>query len=69
MAEEVNIGNVGGDGVASEVTLQRLVTAQEAMAKKLGISNKGEALKLQALYNKSVKDGATAAKEQTDATE
>ena len=39
------------------------------MAKKLGISNKGEALKLQALYNKSVKDGATAAKEQTDATE
>ena len=69
MAEEVNIGNVGGDGVASEVTLQRLVTAQEAMAKKLGISNKGEALKLQALYNKAVKDGGTAAKEQTEATE
>jgi hypothetical protein len=69
VAEEVNIGNVGGDGVASEVTLQRLVTAQEAMAKKLGISNKGEALKLQALYNKAVKDGGTAAKEQTEATE
>ena len=69
MAEEVNIGNVGGDGVASEVTLQRLVTAQEAMAKKLGIGNKGEALKLQALYNKAVKDGGTAAKEQTEATE
>ena len=33
MAEEVQIGNVGGDGVASEVTLQRLVQATEAMAK------------------------------------
>ena len=27
MADEVNIGNVGGDGVASEVTLQRLASA------------------------------------------
>ena len=69
MAEQTEISNVGGDGVASEVTLQRLVTAQEAMAKKLGIGSKGEALKLQALYNKAVKDGGKATKEQTEATE
>ena len=67
MAEETQISNVGGDGVASEVTLQRLVTAQEAMAKKLGINNKGQALKLQELYNKSVKDGVEATKEQSEA--
>ena len=69
MAEEAEISNVGGDGVASEVTLQRLVTAQEAMAKKLGIDNKGQALKLQALYNKAVKAGGEATKEQSEATE
>ena len=67
MAEETQISNVGGDGVASEVTLQRLVTAQEAMAKKLGINNKGQALKLQELYNKSVKAGGEATKEQSEA--
>ena len=32
MADEVNIGNVGGDGVASEVTLQRLVSAVGKMS-------------------------------------
>ena len=37
MAEEVDIGNVGGaGGVASEVTLVRLVAAMESMAKAQG---------------------------------
>ena len=68
MAEEVQISNVGGNGVASEVTLARLVTSIEAMAKKMGISSKGEAAKLQALYNKAVKDSGTATKEATVST-
>jgi transcription termination factor NusB len=69
VAEEVQIGNVGGDGVASEVTLQRLVQATEAMAKKSGIDSKGAAAKLQKLYNQEVKSSVDAVKEQTDATE
>ena len=69
MADEVQINNVGGDGVASEVTLQRLVQATEAMAKKSGIENKGAAAKLQALYNGEVKKSANATKEQSAATE
>ena len=37
MAEEVDIGNVGGaNGVASEVTLVRLTAAIESMAKAQG---------------------------------
>ena len=69
MAEEVEISNVGSNGVASEVTLQRLVTATEAMAKKAGIDSKGAALKLQALYNKEIKDAVAATKDQVGATE
>ena len=69
MAEEVQIGNVGGDGVASEVTLLRLVQATEAMAKKAGIDSKGAAAKLQALYNKEVTTSAKATGDQTVATE
>ena len=68
MADEVQISNVGGDGVASEVTLARLVTSIEAMAKKMGIDNKGAAAKLQKLYNQEVKDSVKSTKEQTDAT-
>lgn len=34
MADEVQINNVGGDGIASEVTLARLVAVTEQMAKK-----------------------------------
>ena len=69
MAEQTEISNVGGDGVASEVTLQRLVTAQEAMAKKMGIDSKSQAAKLQKLYNQEVEKSSKATKEQTDATE
>ena len=36
MAEEINIGNVGANGVASEVTLVRLVAAMENMNRKSG---------------------------------
>lgn len=68
MAEEVQISNVGGDGVASEVTLQRLVTAMEAMAKKSGIDSKSQALKLQKLYNQEIDKSKKATSEQTDAT-
>ena len=68
MAEEVQISNVGGDGVASEVTLQRLVTATEAMAKKSGIDSKSQALKLQKLYNQEIDKSKKATAEQTDAT-
>ena len=49
MAEEVDIGNVGGGGVASEITLMRLVSATEAMAKKAGIDPKDVTKKLNAL--------------------
>ena len=49
MAEDVNIGNVGGEGVASEVTLARLVSVTEAMAKKSGIDPKDVTKKLKAL--------------------
>lgn len=39
MAEEVEIGNVGGEaGVASEVTLARLTATMEEMAKKKGVN-------------------------------
>ena len=69
MAEETQISNVGGDGVASEVTLQRLVQATEAMAKKAGIDSKGAAAKLQALYNKEVTTSAKVTGDQTAATE
>ena len=69
MAEEVQISNVGGDGVASEVTLQRLVTAMEAMAKKSGIDTKSQAAKLQKLYNQEVDKSSKATKEQTGATQ
>ena len=38
MAEEVDIGNVGGNGVASEVTLARLTATMELMAKAKGVN-------------------------------
>ena len=59
MAEEVEIGNVGGTGVASEATLARLTASIEAMARKAGIDPKAEAAKLQKLHNTAVKSGIT----------
>ncbi|MBO01981.1 MAG: hypothetical protein CMG35_12000 [Candidatus Marinimicrobia bacterium] len=68
MAEEVDIGNVGGqNGVASEATLARLTTSIEAMAKKMGIDPKAEAAKLQKLHNEAVKSGITVSTKNRDA--
>lgn len=56
MAEEIEIGNVGGPmGVASEATLVRLLASIEAMATKAGLDPKSEAAKLQKLYAKELK--------------
>jgi hypothetical protein len=49
VAEEVNIGNVGGEGVASEVTLANLLAVTQQMAKKSGIDPKDVNKKLKAL--------------------
>jgi hypothetical protein len=49
VADEVQINNVGGDGIASEVTLARLVAVTEQMAKKAGIDPKDVTKKLKAL--------------------
>ena len=71
MAEEVEIGNVGGDGVASEVTLARLVVTMEAMAKAKGVNPADITKKMQAVMDESskhVKDNSTAKKENTKET-
>ena len=71
MAEEVDIGNVGGDGVASEVTLARLVVTMEAMAKAKGVNPADITKKMQAVMDESskhVKDNTTAQKENTKET-
>ena len=49
MAEEVQINNVGGEGVASEVTLANLLAVTEQMAKKAGVDPKDVTKKLKAL--------------------
>jgi len=51
VADEVQINNVGGDGIASEVTLARLVAVTEQMAKKAGIDPKDVTKKLKDLSN------------------
>jgi hypothetical protein len=71
LAEEVDIGNVGGDGVASEVTLARLVVTMEAMAKAKGVNPADITKKMQAVMDESskhVKDNTTAQKENTKET-
>lgn len=56
MAEEAQITNVGGDGVASEVTLQKLVAAIENMSRKTGSDPKSNVAQTMNLYDKAVKD-------------
>ena len=63
MADEVIIGNVGGDGVASEATLAALVRAVERMGNARG--QKGAGDKTQALANKAIASGTTATTENT----
>jgi hypothetical protein len=72
LAEEVEIGNVGGsDGVASEVTLARLVVTMEAMAKAKGVNPADITKKMQAVMDESskhIKENSTAKKENTKET-
>lgn len=56
MAEESNILNVGGDGVASEATLQKLVGAIEALARKQGADPKSSVAKTMNLYDTAIKN-------------
>ena len=67
MAEQtVEIENVGGAGVASEVTLERVAKAVEKMA---GIKSKGQAAenKLRELHNKAQQSGVKVVKDSTKA--
>ena len=69
MADQtVQIENVGGDGVASEVTLERLAKAMEKMA---GTSSKGQAQenKLREMHNKATQSGITVVKKSSEAIE
>ena len=67
LAEEVEIGNVGGsDGVASEVTLARLAATMELMAVKKGIKPEDIMKKLKEVMDNSSKTikGNTEAKQE-----
>jgi hypothetical protein len=55
LAEETEITNVGGDGVASEATLLNLLSAMESLGGKGG--GKSAAAKAQEMYNKRQADG------------
>lgn len=67
MADQVEITNVGGDGVASEATLASLVAAIEKMARATGKDPKSEGAKVQKLHNEAVKSGITVSTKNTDA--
>lgn len=77
MADQVNIENVGGEnGVASEITLQKLLASMELMANKIGADNKMAIKKANEQYKKSISDlnkatkkSTKARKENTDAVE
>ena len=69
MAENVDIGNVGGDGVASEVTLARLTATMELMAKKKGVNPADITKKMNQVMNESskyIKENSQAKKQNTD---
>lgn len=70
MADEIRIENVGGEnGVASEVTLARLVTAMEKMASKGGQDPKSQAAKTQKAYNDAQEKGVKVSTKHRDAIE
>ena len=72
MAEDIEIGNVGGAGVASEVTLARLTATMELMAKKKGINPADIAKKMQTVMDdsaKHIKVNTTATKDNSKATD
>ena len=66
MADEVQINNVGGDGVASEVTLANLLAVTEQMAKKAGVDPKDVTKKLTAL-SKASESGVKVTTKSSDA--
>jgi len=69
LAEEVEIGNVGGEGVASEVTLARLTATMELMAKKKGVNPADITKKMNQVMNESskyIKENSQAKKQNTD---
>ena len=70
MAEEVQISNVGGEGVASEVTLARLTATMELMAKQKGVNPAEITKKMNKVMNESSKyiDKNTDAKKENTKT-
>jgi hypothetical protein len=72
VAENVDIGNVGGDGVASEVTLARLTATMELMAKKKGVNPADITKKMQQVMDASskvIKENKEATQDQTKAVD
>ena len=70
MADEIKIENIGGEnGVASEVTLVRLVAAMEKLAKQSGADPKAQAAKTQKAYNKAQESGVKVSTKHRDAIE
>lgn len=66
MAEQTEITNVGGEGVASEVTLANLLSVTEQMAKKAGVDPKDVNKKLTAL-SKATQDTVNVSTKNRDA--
>jgi len=68
VAENVEIGNVGGNGVASEITLARLTATMELMAKKKGVNPADITKKMQQVMDASskiIKENKDATQDQT----
>ena len=69
MAEEIEIVNVGGDGVASEATLKSLADAVKKLAQSTGKDPRTEEAKLMKTANEARKSGIEIIKDQNDAME
>lgn len=67
MAEEVEITNVGGEGVASEVTLQELLKSFDRLSQKMGVDPNSARGRTQQAYNDSIKSGIKVVKDSTQA--
>jgi hypothetical protein len=69
LAEEIEIVNVGGDGVASEATLKSLADAVKKLAQSTGKDPRAEEAKLMKTANEARKSGIKIVKDQNDAME
>ena len=67
MAEEIEIVNVGGDGVASEATLKSLADSIKKLAQATGKDPRAEEAKLIKTANEARKNGIKVIKDQNDA--